>query len=111
VAATDLPARWVAPAVIGCWLLGGAMAFRDACRPRRQLWLTAPTRPLLLDGVELETPTLQCRGPWLQLRWHGPGRKGRLLFWPDVLDRTQRRELRLAVRTRMISRQPPSVAP
>lgn len=111
MAASDLPVRWQAPVVLLAWLAGIASLWRELRRPSRLLWLQAPPRPLLLDGVELEAPSLHVRGPWLQLRWQGPGGGGHLLFWPDTLDGRQRRELRLAVRSRAVSRQPPSVAP
>ena len=111
IAASDVPARLQPPLLLSCWLFGLALAWRALRRPRRLLWLQALPRPLLLDGIELEGPSLRARGPWLQVCWQGPGRGGCLLFWPDVLDRAQRRELRLAIRARQVSRQPPSVAP
>ncbi len=111
IAASDLDTRWQAPVVLLTWLAGIACLWRALRRPRRLLWLQAPPRPLLLDGMELEAPSLHVRGPWLQLRWQGPERAGHLLFWPDTLDCRQRRELRLAVRCHAVSRQPPSVAP
>jgi len=51
------------------------------------------------------------RGPWLLLLWCEDRRRRRLLFWPDVLDSGQRRELRLAVAARGVSRRPRSMAP
>lgn len=109
--ASAMPARLQAPVVLLLWLFGGVSVVHALRRHPRRLWLQAPPRPLLLDGHELEAPTLHVRGPWLQLRWQGPGGGGHLLFWPDTLDRRQRRELRLAVRVHSVSRQPPSVAP
>lgn len=115
LAASDLPARLQPPLVLLCWIAGIVMIWRALRRPRRLLWLQGQPRPLLLDGDELAGPTLQVRGPWLQLRWEGQvgahRASGCLLFWPDVLSRGQRRELRLALRARQVSRQPPSVAP
>lgn len=111
IASTDLPDAWQSPAVLVYWLCGGLLLARDLCRRPRVVWLQLLPRPLLLDGQELEAPTLQVRGPWLQLRWQGPGRGGSLVFWPDVLAPAQRRELRLAVRARAISRNAPTMAP
>lgn len=111
IASTDLPEAWQSPAVLVYWLCGGLLLARDLCRRPRVVWLQLLPRPLLLDGQELEAPTLQVRGPWLQLRWQGPGRGGSLVFWPDVLAPAQRRELRLAVRARAISRNAPTMAP
>ncbi len=107
IAACDLPSRLRPPLVLLCWLAQVMLSWRYLASPRRLLWLQAPPRPLLLDAVELDAPTVHVRGPWLQLRWQGPGRAGWLLFWPDVLSRAQRRELRLAVRARQVSRKPP----
>ena len=107
VAASGISARAQSPVILLCWLVSLCLIWSALRCPRRLLWLQELPRPLLLDGVELDEPTLQVRGPWLQLRWQGPGRGGSLLFWPDVLSRGQRRELRLAVRARQVSRKPP----
>ena len=111
IGATDLPTAWHPPATLMYWLCAGLLMAHALSRPPRLLWLQALPRPLLLDGVELEQPTLHVRGPWLQLRWEGPGRGGSLLFWPDTLVPAQRRELRLAVRARAISSKAQTMAP
>lgn len=111
LAASDLPARWRPPVLLALWLAGLGLLWHHLSRPPRRLWLPAAPRPLLLDGQALETPALHVRGPWLQLRWKRPGQGGCLLFWPDTLCRDERRELRLAVRARQLSREARSVAP
>ena len=108
IGASGLPARLQPPAVLLCWLVLAVLLWRRLGASCRVLWLQDAPRPLLLDGRELEEPALHVRGPWLQLRWQGPGKqRGVLLFWPDVLSAGQRRELRLAVRARQVSRKPP----
>ncbi|MDR6992612.1 hypothetical protein [Luteimonas sp. 3794] len=64
----------------------------------------APIRELIidaagtvhLDGVVLETPQLEWRGPMAVLRWRDGRRRRHLLWWPDTLPPAARRELRLA---------------
>ncbi|WP_210237561.1 hypothetical protein, partial [Mesorhizobium sp. M8A.F.Ca.ET.142.01.1.1] len=73
-------------------------------RPRTQLLLPLPPEPLQVGGQGIDAPRLIVRGPWLLLLWRAGGRRQRLLFWPDVLDSGQRRELRLAVAARSVSR-------
>ncbi|KAF1017597.1 MAG: hypothetical protein GAK31_00865 [Stenotrophomonas maltophilia] len=110
LSASDLPPALFWPVLLGVWVLGLAQIGLAQRRPRRQLLLAALPEPLQLDGQPLSAPQLRVRGPWLLLRGH-TGRSQRLLFWPDVLDRAQRRELRLAVAERSVSRGPRSVAP
>jgi hypothetical protein len=80
-------------------------------RPRVQVLLPPLPEPLQVAGQDVDTPRLVVRGPWLLLLWREDRRRRRLLFWPDVLDSGQRRELRLAVAARAVSRRPRSMAP
>jgi hypothetical protein len=109
--ASDLPTAHLVPALIGVWVLGLAELAWRLRRPRVVLQLPPAPEPLRVDGHDLPEPRLVVRGPWLLLQWREGWRRRRLLFWPDVLDRGQRRELRLAVRARCISRSRPAVAP
>lgn len=64
-----------------------------------------------LDGVVLDTPRLEWRGPLAILRWRDGRRARRLLWWPDTLPQAARRELRLAA-SALVTRPPPdSMAP
>jgi len=109
--ASDLPSRLLMPAVVLAWVIGLAeLAWRQR-RPRVQVLLPAPPEPLQVAGQDADTPQLVVRGPWLLLLWREDRRRRRLLFWPDVLDSGQRRELRLAVAARGVSRRPRSMAP
>lgn len=111
IGASAVPAPLHLPLLLLCWLAGALHCWQGQRRPRRVLWLTAPDRPLLLDGQELQQVRLRTHGPWLQLHWQGERSRGQLLFWPDTLQRRQRRELRLAVATRAVTQQVPTVAP
>ena len=109
--ASDLPPQLLMPAVLLAWGAGGTeLAWRQR-RPRTQLLLPLPPKPLQVGGQGIDAPRLIVRGPWLLLLWREGGRRQRLLFWPDVLDSGQRRELRLAVAARSVSRRARSMAP
>lgn len=109
--ASDLPSRLLMPAVVLAWSVGLAeLAWRQR-RPRVQVLLPMPPEPLQVAGQDVDAPQLVVRGPWLLLLWREGRRRRRLLFWPDVLDSGQRRELRLAVAARGVSRRPRTMAP
>ncbi|HHA2861094.1 hypothetical protein [Stenotrophomonas maltophilia] len=109
--ASDLPPRLLVPAVVLAWCVGLAeLAWRQR-RPRVPVLLPPLPEPLRVAGQDVEAPRLVVRGPWLLLHWHQGRRRQRLLFWPDVLDSGQRRELRLAVAARAVSRRPRTMAP
>lgn len=64
-----------------------------------------------LDGVCLDLPRIQWRGPLAILRWRDGRRMRRLLWWPDTLPPRARRELRLAA-SALVTRPPAdSMAP
>lgn len=109
--ASDLPSRLLMPAVVLAWCTGLAELAWCQRRPRVQVLLPPLPEPIRVAGQDVEAPRLVVRGPWLLLRWHQDQRRQRLLFWPDVLDSGQRRELRLAVAARAVSRQPRTMAP
>ncbi len=109
--ASALPEDRYWPVLVAVWLLGLAQLGWRLRRPARRLELTTLPAPLQLDGADIDAPGLVVRGPWLLLHWRVDGRRGRLLFWPDVLDHRQRRELRLAVSARSVSRRPRTMAP
>ncbi|OCK48282.1 hypothetical protein BA766_19840 [Stenotrophomonas maltophilia] len=109
--ATELPPRLLMPAVLLAWAMGLAELAWRFRRPHVALCLPAPPDPMQVAGQDIESPQLVVRGPWLLLLWREDRRRRRLLFWPDVLDPGQRRELRLAVAARAVSRRPRTMAP
>lgn len=109
--ASDLPPRLLMPAVLLAWAIGLAELAWGLRRPRARVLLPALPEPLQVAGQVIDAPRLVVRGPWLLLLWREDRRRRRLLFWPDVLDSGQRRELRLAVAARSVSRRPRSMAP
>lgn len=109
--ASDLPPRLLMPAVLLAWMFGLAELAWRLRRPRVRVLLPALPDPLQVAGQDIDAPRLVLRGPWLLLLWREDRRRRRLLFWPDVLDSGQRRELRLAVAARSVSRRPRSMAP
>ncbi|PTA70541.1 MULTISPECIES: hypothetical protein [unclassified Stenotrophomonas] len=109
--ASDLPPRLLMPAVLLAWVFGLAELAWRLRRPRVRVLLPALPDPLQVAGQDIDAPRLVVRGPWLLLLWREDRRRRRLLFWPDVLDSGQRRELRLAVAARSVSRRPRSMAP
>ncbi|PZP80008.1 MAG: hypothetical protein DI592_12935 [Stenotrophomonas maltophilia] len=109
--ASELPPRLLIPAMLLAWAVGLAEVIWRLRRPRVQVLLPMPPEPLQVAGQDVDAPQLVVRGPWLLLLWREDRRRRRLLFWPDVLDSGQRRELRLAVAARGVSRRPRSMAP
>ncbi|MCD9007920.1 hypothetical protein LDO31_17100 [Luteimonas sp. XNQY3] len=97
-----------------------AMPFVIAASLRRiAIERRAPVRALVidaagaaqLDGVVLDTPQLEWRGPLAILRWRDGRRARRLLWWPDTLPPPARRELRLAASALVTRPTPDSMAP
>ncbi|MFI8717730.1 hypothetical protein ACIGHF_07545 [Stenotrophomonas sp. NPDC077464] len=109
---------WVAHASalppLAQWPLGllaaaivSGQAWRYARRRPHAIVIPASDRPACVDGQPVEALALHDRGPLLQLCWRCHGRRQACLFWPDTLTATRRRELRLAIRSRPISRSRP----
>lgn len=84
---------------------------KDLQRPACQLLVPPAPSPVLVDGEQATNVELLERGPLLMLRWKAKSRSDSCVFWPDILNCAQRRELRLAVRARAVSRDAPTVAP
>lgn len=64
-----------------------------------------------LDGLVLDAPHIEWRGPLAILRWRDGRRVRRLLWWPDTLPQPERRELRLAASALVTRPTPDSMAP
>lgn len=106
---SDLPAWLQTIGSLTCLARAGWLARHLRRRPHRQLlW---PARgAVLLDGEPIDAPRLHWRGPWVFVHWREGSRRQALAWWPDTLDATRRRELRLVAGGSDISRLPPSVA-
>lgn len=94
------------PTIVAAFALlaGTALALREARRPHRMLVVGADGTAVL-DDRPLVATALQWRGPlaFLQAR-DATGHVHRLSWWPDTLNRTERRALRLALPTPRPSR-------
>lgn len=65
-----------------------------------------------IDGEVVDALRVDWRGPLAFVVWRdADGRMRRRSLWPDALSATQRRELRLAVRSGGDVQPPPSMAP
>ncbi|MBD3825687.1 MULTISPECIES: hypothetical protein [Stenotrophomonas] len=108
---SDLPSphwQWVAGTVVMASLVEAAGQVR---RRPRHLLVPPGEAAVMVDGRPVEAFVVRFRGPLVQLRWRQGWRRHALLFWPDTLSAAQRRELRLAVGTRCISRSRRAMAP
>ena len=107
----DLAPGFAWPLAACVFALGLLQARAESRRPGRELLIPQSPGAPCVDGTPVQRIELLERGPLLVLRWWKGRRRQQLLFWPDTLPRVRRRELRLAVRTHGVSRQPPGVAP
>jgi len=107
---SELPAPLAWPAACAALLWAAHLARREQRRPPRRLLLRGGRA--WLDDRPLAAWSLHWRGWLARLDYRdGDGRRGRLLWWPDTLAPTQRRELRLAAAVSVPAPGPRSVAP
>ncbi len=108
---SNLPAprwQWAAGTVVLASLVEAAWQVR---RCPRHLLIPPGEAAVMVDGRPVEAFAARFRGPLVQLRWRQGRHRHALLFWPDTLSAAQRRELRLAVSGRCISRSRRAMAP
>lgn len=108
---TDLADRWHWPVALLAVAMGATGAWRYGRMPAEAIVIPPGDAPAQVDGQPVDDLQLSDRGVLLQLAWRQQGHRRWRLFWPDTLTPAQRRELRLAVRARCISRSRPAVAP
>lgn len=108
---SDLPAGLHWPASLLALVVGGGQAWRYWRTPAQRIVILPGEALAQVDGKAVKDLQLSDRGVLLQLAWRQQGRRRWRLFWPDTLAPASRRELRLAVRARCISRSRPAVAP
>ena len=108
---SDLPRTWAWPLA----LLVAAFGIFDARRYGRQqrctLVIPIGQGQRTCDCLPMLALKIEWRGPLAFLRWRDPnGSTQRLVFWPDTLPSTSRRELRLAAMRMEPASQPTSMA-
>ena len=99
VLASEMPRGAAACLATAALLQGLRSAARE--RGRAPVWIAwdGGTGIVSVDGLVVQGAELHWRGPLAFLRCRDArGRVRRLAFWPDTLDRQQRRALRLAAR-------------
>ncbi|MEG3788593.1 hypothetical protein V1318_00500 [Lysobacter sp. CCNWLW3] len=95
VLASECPWPWSPALAAGAALYGAWLARRELRASPQALVVAADA--VSLDGVPLDQPVLQWRGPLAWLRYRdAAGRLRHRFWWPDILDAAGRRELRLA---------------
>ncbi|MDI1253552.1 hypothetical protein [Thermomonas sp.] len=108
---SDLPRGWAWPLAIAAALLGVFDARRHARLRPCVLVIPIGRGQPTCDGQPMQALKVEWRGSLAFLRWREPdGRIRRLVFWPDILPSTSRRELRLATMRVEPARETASVA-
>jgi len=105
--ASALPAAAQWPLGLLAAAVAAGQGWWHARRPPLAIVIPHGDAPARVDDQVIEALTLHDRGPLLQLGWRVQGRRRACLFWPDTLPGPRRRELRLAMQARPISRSPP----
>jgi toxin CptA len=99
VLASEMPRGAAACLAAAALLHGLRSAARECGRAPVQIAWHGARGIASVDGVAVQGAELHWRGPLAFLRWRDrQGHTHRLAFWPDTLDRQQRRALRLAAR-------------
>lgn len=100
------------PLAAAAVLQGVGLARREARRPVLLLVIPHDEVPASIDGVALRDLRIAWRGPLAFLDWReADGTRRHLSAWPDNLDSSKRRELRLAMAMRLPAHVSRSVAP
>lgn len=94
---SDLPRAWAWPLAISTALFGVFDARRHGRQQPCALVIPIGRGQPTCDGQPMQALEVAWRGSLAFLRWRDPdGHVRRLVFWPDTLPSTSRRELRLA---------------
>ena len=109
--ASDMPRAFAWPLAALVAIVGIVDAGRHARAPRVALAIPGGHAQATCDGQPMQDLRIDWRGPLAFLRWRDPaGRTRHLVFWPDTLPATSRRELRLAAMRMQPARDGASVA-
>lgn len=109
VIASEMPPAGAIPLALASTGYGLALARRESRRPAHLLVVVRGQATL--DGQRIDEPVLSWRGPLAFLCFRDArGYRRRLAWWPDTLDVTARRELRLAFPVQAAAQPPRSMA-
>ena len=109
--ASDLPGAIAWPLAVTV-LLAGARAVRRYARLPKVAFVVPLRGPVTRDDRSLAEFEVRWRGPMAFLRWREPGAGTRcLVFFPDTLEATARRELKLAMLQRQAAGKVPAIVP
>lgn len=111
VIASEMPLAWSIPLAVLAASEGVRLARRELARPVQWLVMGANSGTTL-GGQPVSELTVQWRGPLAFMRFRAADRRWRrLAWWPDTLDSSGRRELRLAVPVQATAQPATSMAP
>lgn len=102
---------WVAAVVAPCLVGWGALLARRELRRAPMLVLLRGDGTAAVDGAAVERFSLDWQGVLARLEWTYAGRRVHRVGWPDVLDASTRRELRLWALGRGVRASTAAVAP
>jgi hypothetical protein len=102
------PAPWLLATLP---LVGGLLLARRELRKSTRQVVFRASGAVEIDGIAVDDTVLDWRGPLTLLDFSVRGSHGRLIGWPDVIDRARRRELRLWQLDCGTAPDRPSVAP
>lgn len=108
---SDIPRAWAWPLALVVAVLGWIEAVRHRAQGACTLVIPVGHGQPTCDGQPMLKLKIAWRGPLAFLCWRdADGRVQRLVFWPDTLPSTSRRELRLAAMRIEAAREPASMA-
>ena len=112
VLVSEMP-RWVAwPLALAALAWGGWQGWKQAQLLPQTFVFPGNELAAMREGQPIHEVQLQWRGPLAFLCWRDrAGQRQRLVWWPDTLPATRRRELRLAVGVGNAAPRRPGVAP
>lgn len=108
--ASGIPPRWALALALPCWIAGVRMTCRYAGLSPLALVVPVGSQPVLRDGEPVAGFEVHWRGPMAFARWRQGGKRRRIAFFPDSLDASARRALKLAMERRRDAAGPPIAA-
>lgn len=109
ILASEIPHLFAWPSIAVAIVYGLRLLYRERARPKVSIIVVPSTDGSIVDNRPVTDLRVRWRGPLALLSWREQsGKRGQLMFWPDVLNPAARRELRLAAP--VASRAPPSAS-